>query len=59
MSNFLYSEEKTGGRTIQLAIPWDTSGSGLIPPGKITFMQWVGPKDEHVPVEFFYVGLNG
>lgn len=54
-----YSERHVGGRTIRLVIPWDSSGSGLMPPGKITFTQWVGPNDEHEPVEFFYTGEAG
>ena len=55
MSEYIYAERPTGGRTIRLNLPGDASGSGLIPPGKVTFMQWIGPTDEHVPVDFYFV----
>ena len=53
MSEFIYAERPTGGRTIRLNLPWDASGSGLIPPGTVTFMQWTAVG--HVPVEFYFV----
>ena len=54
MSSRYVSED--GAQQIVVSTSWVESGSGMIPPGTITFMRWVGPQDQHMPVVFRYAG---